>query len=184
MAGYGAEKVGELYGLVAEFEEAEQVVAAAEKVYDAGYRKIDAYSPFPVHGLAEAIGFKDILLPWMIFIGGCTGAATGISLEYFTSVLDYPMNVGGRPLFSWPSFIPVTFECTILFSALTAVFGMIILNGLPRPYHSIFNTPDFERATQDRFFLCIEAADPRFDIRETEKFLKSLQPFNVSAVDK
>ena len=184
MSGYGSTEVGSLYGLVAEFLEPEEVVAAAEKVYDAGYRKIDAYSPFPVHGLSDAIGFKDILLPWLIFIGGCTGALTGISLEYYTSVIDYPMNVGGRPLFSWPSFIPVIFELTILFSALTAVFGMIILNGLPRPYHSIFNTPDFERASQDRFFLCIEAADPRFDLRETEKFLMGLNAHRVSAVEK
>ncbi len=173
-----------LYGLVAEFDEADDVLKAAEAVYDAGYRKIDAYSPFPVHGLSDAIGFKCNLLPWLIFFGGIAGCLGGITLEWYTSSIDYPMNVGGRPFFSWPSFVPVSYECTILFAALTAVFGMIILNGLPRPYHSIFNTPNFDRATQDKFFLAIEAIDPRFDAKETERFLKGLNPVVVSAVER
>jgi hypothetical protein len=173
-----------LYGLVAEFNEPEEILVAAEKAYDAGYRKMDAYSPFPVHGLAEAVGFKDNRLPWLIFFGGLLGAATGIGLEYYTSVMDYPMNVGGRPYFSWPSFIPVTFELTILLSSLTAVVGMIGLNGLPRPYHSIFNAKHFDRASQDKFFLCIEAEDPRFDREETENFLRSFHPALVSEVEK
>jgi Protein of unknown function (DUF3341). len=173
-----------LYGLVAEFEEPEDILAAAEKAYDAGYRKMDAYSPYPVHGLADAIRFKDNRVPWMIFFCGLSGAAGGLLLQYFTSSIDYPWNVGGKPFFSWPAFIPVTFEITILLSAFGAVFGMLAMNGLPRPYHSIFNAPRFERASQDRFFLCIEADDPRFDIVETARFLRGFNALNVAEVER
>jgi len=180
---YTTENSTALYGLVAEFAEADELLAAAEKVFGEGYRKIDAYSPFPIHGLSDAIGFKDNRVPWTVFICGLIGAATGVALQYFVSVMEYPLNIGGRPLFSWPSFVPVTFECTILLSAFGAVFGMILMNGLPKPYHSIFNAPGFERATQDRFFLCIEAEDPLFDRTETEKFLLTLHPERVSEVE-
>jgi hypothetical protein len=181
---YSAQTPTGIYGLVAEFDDPDTLLHAAEKVYDAGYRKIDAYTPFPVHGLAEVIGFQDNRLPWMIFFAGLTGAAGGLALQWWTSVIDYPQNVGGRPLFSLPSFIPVTFECTILLSALTCVFGMIALNGLPRPYHSIFNAPNFERATQDKFFLAVEADDPRFDRAETERLLRGLHPVAVNEVER
>jgi hypothetical protein len=173
-----------LYGLVAEFDDEDAILKAAEAAFDAGYRKMDAYSPFPIHGLSEAIGFKDNRVPWMIFFCGLSGATIGLALQWFTSVVDYPWNVGGKPLFSWPAFIPVTFECTILLSAFGAVFGMLAMNGLPRPYHSIFNAPHFHRASLDRFFLCIEANDPRFDVAETARFLRGLNPVNVAEVER
>lgn len=173
-----------LYGLVAEFDDPDAVVSAASAAFDAGYRRMDAYSPFPVHGLADAIGFRDNRVPWMIFFCGLAGASGGLLLQWFTSAVDYPWNVGGKPFFSWPAFIPVTFECTILLAAFGAVFGMLAMNGLPRPYHSIFNAPRFERASQDRFFLCIEADDPRFDVTETARFLRGLAPLNVAEVER
>jgi hypothetical protein len=171
-----------VYGLVAEFDSAEALLEAAEKTRVAGYRKTDAYTPFPVHGLSEAIGFHDVRLPWMIFMGGLIGCFTGYTLQWYTAVIDYPMNVGGKPLNSIPAFFPVTYESTILFSALTAVFGMLAVNRLPKPYHSIFNTPGFERATQDRFFLAIEAQDKMFDAVETRDFMQSLNPLSLSEV--
>lgn len=180
---YGAAPSG-IHGIVAEFEQPEDVLAAATKAYDAGYRKMDAYSPFPVHGLSEAIGFKDNRVPWMIFLCGLTGACGGLAMQWFTSAVDYPWNVGGKPYFSWPAFIPVTFESTILLSAFGAVFGMLAMNGLPRPYHSIFNAKRFERASLDRFFLCIEAEDPRFDVVETARFLRGTNAANVSEVER
>lgn len=172
-----------VYGMVAEFDSPERLLAAAKKARAAGYRKLEGYSPFPVHGLAEALDFNDNRLPWIIFGCGVAGALAGLSLQYYVSVLDYPLNVGGRPLFSWPHFIPVTFECTVLLAAFGAVFGMFALNGLPRPHHPIFNAPDFLRASQDRFFLAIEARDPMYDPKETRKFLDSLEPLSVSEVD-
>ena len=172
-----------LYGLMAEFDDPEVVLDAANKAREAGYKRMEAYTPFPVHGLHEAVGFRDNRVPWVIFFSGLAGAAAGYGLQYFVSVIDYPMNVGGRPLHSWPAFIPVTFETTVLFAAFGAVLGMLALNGLPQPYHPVFNAPDFDRASQDRFFLCIEATDPKFDARETEKFLDTLNPIRVSAVE-
>ena len=172
------------YALVAEFETVEGLVAAAQAAKDAGYKKMDGYSPFPIHGLSDAIGFKDIKVPWMVLAGGLVGAAVGYSLQWYTSVVDYPHNVGGKPLNSIPAFIPITFECTVLFAALTATFGMLALNGLPRPYHSIFNTPGFERASQDRFFLAIERDDPQFDIVKTREFLETLGGVAVSEVER
>ena len=178
-----------IYGLMAEFKEPEDILAAAEKTYAAGYRKMDAYTPFPVHGLHDAIGFEDNKLPWMIFFGGILGALTGGTLQVVLNTTDafnfgYPWNIGGKPFLSWPAFIPVTYELTILFASLTAVFGMILLNGLPRPYHPVFNAPRFELASQDRFFLCIEAIDPQFDIERTRLFLENLHPSAVSEVEK
>jgi hypothetical protein len=173
---------GNLYGLVAEFDDPHDILHAAEAAREAGYRKLDAYTPFPVHGLAEALEFDDWRLPWLIFIAGITGGFTGLALQTYTSVIEYPWNVGGKPYFSWPQFIPVTFELTILFSAGAAVLGMLGLNGLPRPHHPIFNAPHFERASQDRFFLCIEARDGMFDRERTEEFLLNLGPQRVSEV--
>ncbi len=191
-----------LYGLIAEFSDADQIVVAAEKARVAGYRIMDAYTPFPVHGLDEKLDFHDKRVPWMIFIAGCLGAVTGYSLQLFTSTpllepilkqpfitdvvlrnVPYPMNVGGRPYHSWPSFIPVTFELTILFAAGAAFLGMLILNGLPQPYHPVFNAPNFERATLDKFFLCIEARDPKFDSEGTALFLRGLGADAVSEVE-
>ncbi len=131
---------------------------------------MDAYSPFPVDGLAEALGFRRTRVPFVVLIGGIIGCFGGFFLQYWVSVIDYPINIGGRPLNSWPSFIPVTFELTILLAALSAFFAVLALNGLPMPYHPVFNVERFELASRSRFFLCIEAADPRFDGEKTRKF--------------
>lgn len=171
-----------VYGLVAEFDNADRLVEVAEQAKVAGYKVMDAYSPFPIHGLSEAIGFHDVRMPWMIFAGGLTGAFVGYTMQWYILTVDYTLNVGGKPFNSLPSFVPITFECTILFSALTAVFGMLALNKLPKPYHSIFNTPGFERASQDRFFLCIEAKDPMYDAQQTASFLESFHPLAVNEV--
>jgi len=173
-----------VYGLVAEFSDTESILSAANRAREAGYTKMDAYSPFPVHGLAEAIGFNDIHVPWIIFISGVLGAVLGFSMEIYCLAVDYPLNVGGRPLISWPSFIPVGYETTILCASFGAFLGMLAMNGLPRPHHSIFNTPRFELASVDKFFLCIEADDPMFDIERTEQFLETLGPDAVSIVEK
>jgi hypothetical protein len=174
---------GSLYGLMAEFASPSDLVDAAQRAYAEGYRRMDAYSPFPVHGLAEAIGFTRTRVPLLVFLGGLAGCAGGYYLQYWISTIDYPLNVGGRPFHSWPAFIPVTFELTILVAALAAVLGMLALNGLPRPYHPVFNVPAFELATRNRFFLCIEAADPRFDGSQTRRFLESLKPQAVFEVE-
>ena len=172
-----------LYGLVAEFEEPDALLAAAHQAYEAGYRRMDAYSPFPIEELSEAIGFHHTRLPAVILVAGLTGATFGFFMQYIAVGVDYPLNVAGRELFSWQSFVPITFECTILFAGISAVLSWILMNGLPRPYHPIFNTPNFERATQDRFFLSIEARDPKFNRQDTRQFLESLGPTRVSEVD-
>jgi len=170
------------YGLMAEFHDASALVAAAKRTADAGYRRIDAFTPFPVHGLAEAIRFKDNRVQLLVLAGGIAGAITGFGLQYWVNLIAYPLNAGGKPLLSWPAFIPVTFEMTILFAALAAVFGSFALNGLPELYHPVFNAPNFALASRDRFFLIIEARDPQFDPRATRAFLESLHPHEVTAV--
>ena len=172
-----------LYGLMAEFESPAELLDAAGRAYEEGYRRMDAYTPFPVHGLAEALGFRRTRLPLLVFFGGIAGCVGGYYLQYWISAIDYPLNIGGRPLNSWPAFIPVTFELTILVAALAAVLGMLALNGLPMPYHPVFNVPAFERATRNRFFLCIESIDPKFDRGETTHFLESLKPHAVFEVE-
>ncbi len=172
-----------VHGLLAEFDSPEDLVAAGERAYADGYRRLDAYTPFPVHGLAEAIGFRSNRLPLLVLIGGIVGAGVGFFSQYYAAVIDYPLNVGGRPLNSWPAFIPITFEVTILVAAATAVLGMLALNGLPQPYHPVFNAPRFALATRDRFFLCIEATDPRFDSEATRKFLEGLGAKEVTDVE-
>jgi hypothetical protein len=172
-----------LYGLLAEFDTAQDLLTAAHRVREAGYTKTDAFSPFPIHGLAEAIGFKEHLVPKFVLAAGITGALAGYGLEYWTSVIAYPMNIGGRPYFAWVSFIPPAFETTILFAAFTAVISMIALNGLPQPYHPVFNAPRFSLASQDKFFLAIEAADPKFDLEATRAFLGGLHAREVVALD-
>ena len=170
------------YGMVAEYDSAEKLVRAANKVYDEGFRDIDAYAPFPVHGLPEAIGFDDPRLQWMIFCGGFTGALCGFGLQWWICASAYAHNVGGRPLFSWPAFIPVTFECTVLFAALTAVFGMLGLNKLPQPHHPVFDVPNFDRASQDAFFLSVEAKDALFDAERVRVLLEETGALNISLV--
>lgn len=172
-----------LYGLMAEFDSAQALLDAAERTRKAGYHHTDAYSPMPIHGLAEALGFHDRRLSPMVLAGGITGALAGYGLQYWTQVIDFPMNIGGRPYHSWVSFIPPTFETTILFAAFTAGLGMLALNGLPRPYHPVFNARRFNLATQDKFFLAIEAADPQFDPDGTRAFLQSLDPREVVTLD-
>jgi len=168
-----------VFGYLAEFETPTELVQAAEKVYADGYRKIDTYSPFPIESAAEAIGFHKSRLSLIVLIGGLTGLATAFGMQYWISVIDYPINVGGRPFNSWPSFIIVCFELTVLFSAASAVIGMFALNGLPMPYHPVFNVQRFVDASKDGFFLIIEATDPKFDVEETGSFLKTLSPAGV-----
>lgn len=172
-----------IYGVMAEFDNPEMLRDGAERAHAAGYRRMDAYSPFPIEGLAEVIGFKRTQLPLIVLIGGVLGGIGGFYLQYWTSVIDYPLIVGGKPYNSWPAFIPVTFETTILGAALAAVLGMLGLNGLPMPYHPVFNVERFALASRDRFFLCIEAADPKFDIVDTVEFLRSLNPSSIHEVE-
>lgn len=172
-----------LYGLMAEFADPASVVEAARKVRAAGYRQVDAYSPYPMEALSEALDYHHSRLPLLVLLGGIAGLVGGFGLQYWASVIEYPMNVGGRPHFSWVSFIPPTFETTILLAALTAVLGMLALNGLPQPYHPVFNVPSFALASKDRFFICIEATDARYDHDETWRFLVSLGARAVSEVE-
>ena len=172
-----------LYGLMAEFEDPDALVAASRRAHHEGYRKLDAYTPFPIEELHEALDIHHTKVPLMVLVGGITGGLTGYGLQYWVSAIAYPLNIGGRPLHSWPSFIPVTFEMTVLFAAITAVFGMLALNKLPMPYHPVFNAPRFALATRDRFFLCIEARDPKFDLDATRRFLESFGPREVTDVE-
>jgi len=172
-----------LYGLVAEFEDPNTLVAASRRAVQEGYRRLDAYTPFPIEELHEALGIHRTAVPLIVLACGIIGAIGGFGLAYWVSAIAYPLNVGGRPLNSWPAFIPVTFETTVLFAAFGAVFGMLALNRLPRPYHPIFNVPRFALATRDRFFLCIEADDPRFDLDATRRFLESFNPREVTEVE-
>jgi hypothetical protein len=171
-----------VYGLMAEFVSEEELLEATHQTVAAGYRRIDAYSPFPVDGLAEALRMRNTRLPWIILGGGILGAVTGYGMQVYAMAIAYPINVGGRPLNSWPNFIPVTFELAILFAAFAAVLGMFALNGLPMPYHPVFNVPNFELASRSHFFLVIEARDPQFDSSETRRFLENLHPVSVSEV--
>jgi hypothetical protein len=171
-----------IYGLMAEFEDPTSLVTATERAHHEGYRHMDAYSPFPIEALHHALGAKPSKLPLIVLIGGLIGCIGGYSLQYWVSVIAYPVNIGGKPFHSWPAFIPVTFECTILAAALSCVLGMLALNGLPMPYHPVFNLARFALASRNRFFLCIEAKDPKFDLEATRRFLESLEPREVSTV--
>ncbi|HEY0006955.1 MAG TPA: DUF3341 domain-containing protein [Pyrinomonadaceae bacterium] len=172
-----------LYGLMAEFDNPTDVVEAARRTYAEGYRMINGYSPYPIEELSEAVGFHRTRLPLIVFIGGLIGAIGGYMMQYYLEVIDYPLNVGGRPPHSWPAFIPITFETTVLCAAFAAVFGMLALNKLPQPYHPVFNVPNFALATRDRFFLVIEAKDPKFKYEETRRFMLTLDAREVTDVE-
>jgi Protein of unknown function (DUF3341) len=171
-----------VYGLMAEFEDPQSLVTATERAHAEGYRRMDAYSPFPIEELHQALGSHHTRLPLIVLIGGLCGCIGGYLLQYWVSVIAYPVNVGGKPFHSWPAFIPVTFECTILAASIACVLGMLALNGLPMPYHPVFNVPRFALASRNRFFLCIEARDPHFDLDATRHFLETLGPREVSTV--
>ncbi len=173
-----------IYGLSAEFEDEHKLLDAAKRAYDEGYREMDAYAPFPVEGLPEAVGMKSTAMPYIVLGGGIFGGVSGYILQLYADVWHYPHNIGGRPYHSWPAFIPVTFEMTVLCAALAGFVGMLWLNGLPQPYHPMFNLREFrQHGSQDRFFLCIEATDPKFDRQATERFLGSLEPQKVAVVE-
>lgn len=171
------------YGLLAEFDTPEALIAGIDKVQGDGYDDLDAYTPFPIHDVCEKIAKQKSKVPLLVFFGGLTGATVGFCFQWWATAVSYPMNIGGRPLFSWPAFIPATFELLILFASFSAVFGMFMLNGLPRPHHPVFNVPQFERASTDRYFLLIKASDPRFEQSVTRAALEGLGSEGVYDVD-
>ena len=176
------DRTPKLYGLLAEFDTATAIVDAARQARDAGYVKVDAFTPFPIHELDGALRLPRTKLPWIVLGGGLAGMLGGFALQYWASAIEYPMNIGGRPNASWPAFVVPAYETTILLASITAVVAMIALNGLPRPHHPLFNVARFSSASADRFFLCIEAVDPKFEISGTRTFLKGLKPLEVSDV--
>ncbi|MFZ0731665.1 MAG: DUF3341 domain-containing protein [Candidatus Sulfotelmatobacter sp.] len=171
-----------IYGIMAEFDSAQALVDAARKTHEAGYKKIDAYSPFPIEGLAEEIGFHHDEVPLVVLIGGIVGGLTGFLMQYWMSAVDYPLNIGGKPYNSWPAFIVITFEMTILFAGISAVLGMLALNGLPMPYHPVFNVPRFSAASKDRFFLIVFSSDKKYKATEVRSFFETLKPRAIDEV--
>src|SRR5271168_3648876 len=171
-----------LHGVMGEFDTPEQLLPAAKKARDAGYKHFDAFTPFPIEGLSQAIGFRWTAVPLITLIGGVGGGLTGFGLQYWCSAISYPLNIAGRPLNSWPAFIPVTFELTILGASTFAVIGMLALNKLPQPYHPVFNVERFSQASTDKFFLCLESRDPKFNLVEASKFLQSVNAQHVNEV--
>jgi Protein of unknown function (DUF3341) len=171
-----------VYGLMAEFDDPAELIAVTQDAYDKGYRMMEAYSPFPVDGLADALGFHHTKLPRLVLLGGLLGGIGGFFMMWYSAVIDYPIDVGGRPFNSWPAFIPITFELTILGAALSAVFGMLALNGLPRPHHPVFNVPGFVLASRNKFFLCLQARDPLFEIEGASRLLQEHHPKAISVV--
>ena len=176
--------VQRLFGLAAEFDSPEALVEAAERLRDAGYTRAEAYTPFPVEGLSRALGFRRTKIAMIVLIGAIIGTAGAFGMQWYANVISYPWNIGGKPPNSWPAFIPITFELGVLGAALAAVIGMLALNGLPQPYHPMFNLPQFSLASRDRFFLCIEATDPKFDLDQTRRVLEDLHPIFVAEVPK
>lgn len=171
-----------LHGIVAEYATPDELLSACRRARAAGYSRMDAYSPYPIEEVADAIGFEKTRVPLLTLMGGILGGLSAYLLQYWINTSAYPLNIGGRPLHSWPAFVVITFELTILFAGITAVVGMLGLNGLPQPYHPIFNHPRFSAATRNRFFLCIEAADPGFDLTETKLFLQATDAIDVAEV--
>jgi Protein of unknown function (DUF3341) len=171
-----------IYGLMAEFDNSTDLVHATKAAYAAGYRKMDAYSPFPIEEAGEALGFHKTRIPLIVLIGGLLGGSGAYALQYWINCISYPLNVGGRPWQSWTAFIIPTFEMTVLFGGLAGVFGMFALNGLPMPHHPVFNVDRFSAVTRDKFFLVVEAADSQFDLVNTTQFMESLQPISISEV--
>jgi hypothetical protein len=171
-----------IYGIMAEYLTPEAVLAAARHVQGRGYRHMDAYSPFPVDGLAEAVNFRRNQIPLVVLIGGLVGGFGGFFMQWYSATIHYPYDVGGRPYNSWPMFIPITFELAVLIAALSAVLGMLGLNGLPRPHHPVFNVPEFELASRSRFFLCLQSKDPMFDVEATRGLLEETNPKEISVV--
>lgn len=173
----------DLFGFLAEFRDPQELVHNTEKAWAAGYRRMDAYTPFPVHGLADALGLQRNWIPYIVLLGAIAGGVGGYFLQYYTSVIDYPIIIGGRPFHTWPAFMVITFETAVLGAAGLGLLGMLALNGLPMPYHPVFNAPRFEIATGDRFFLCIMGTDPKFDVEETRRFLEELNPQSVYLIE-
>jgi hypothetical protein len=173
-----------IYGILARFPDPESLVIAAEKVTEAGYRQIDAYTPFPVEDLSEAMQLKPSKLPYAVLAGGIIGGVSGFLMQYYATVIDLPLNIGGRPLFSWPAYIPITFELTVLMAALGGVLGLFVVTRFPQPYHPVFNVEDFQQhGSKDGFYLGIEASDPKFDLTETWKFMENLGAILVSEIE-
>ena len=172
-----------LHGVIAEFESPAALIEAVRQARAAGYRKMDAYTPYPIEELAHALALPRTKLPILVLAGGALGCATGVAMQWFATAVHYPLNVGGRPFASWPSYVPITFELTVLFAAIAAVLGMLALNGLPMPYHPVFSVPRFALASRDRFFLCIESGDPLFEVEKTKDFLASLGAREVTEVE-
>jgi hypothetical protein len=172
-----------LYGLMAEFADAADLLCATQKTGAAGYRRLDAFSPFAIDGMDDALSLHSSSISYFVLAGTLIGAIVGFGMQYFAAVIIYPVNVGGRPLDSIPAFIPITFEMAVLFGAFTGLIAMLVLNGLPMPYHPVFNVPEFKEMTHGRFFLCIEARDPQFNLDATRQFLQSLNPLRVSDVE-
>ena len=173
-----------LYGLLAKFDSPEELIHASNRTVEAGYKKFDTYTPYPIEGLAQAMRLRPSPLPFLILAGGVIGAFAGFLMQTFATVIDNPYNIGGRPLFSWPAYIPITFEVTILSAALFGFFGLFIINRFPQPYHPVFNSEDFsQHAAQDGFYMDIEASDPKFDIDITRKFLEDLGSIQVSEIE-
>lgn len=171
-----------VYGLLAEFDSPSEILTATRRAYTEGYRRMDAYTPMPVHDLADALGMKRTAVPFITLLGGILGGGTAYALQWWINTIAYPINIAGRPLHSWPSFIVVTFEMTVLFAGLAAFLGSLAMNGLPMLHHPIFNSPEFAAASRDKFFLCIEATDPRFDRTDTERFLQTLNARAITEV--
>ena len=182
MSDVAAAAGADIFGLMAEFSDGQELVEKTRQAYEAGYRKLDAYTPFPLHGLSEALRLGRNWVPYIVLLGAIAGGLAGYFIQYYTAVIDYPLNIGGRPFHSWPAFMVITFESAVLGAAVSAVVGMLGLNKLPMPYHPVFNVPRFELASRDRFFLCVMATDPKFDLVETQQFLESLEPQGVYEV--
>jgi hypothetical protein len=171
-----------VYGLIAEFDNPDDLLRATQDAHGRGYRQMEAYTPFPIEGLAEALGFHKNRMAAIVFLGGLAGGIGGYFMQWYSAVISFPIDVGGRPLHSWPSFIPITFEMTVLGASLAAVFGLLGLNGLPRPHHPVFNVPSFVLATRNRFFLCLQSRDPLFDSETARRFLEEQHPKSISVV--